>query len=49
VGSTDVEVTVLSTRPTAQGLMLFARLIVEEGSNRDLHTTGQTATSGPAS
>ncbi len=37
VGTPNVEVTVLSTRPTAQGLMLFARLTVEDGSNRDLH------------
>lgn len=36
VGTDNVEVVVLSTRPTNQGLMLFARLAVETGSNRDV-------------
>jgi len=41
-----VEVTVLSTRPTNQGLMLFARLTVEGGSNRDVGASAPAA-SGP--
>lgn len=48
VGSRDVEVTVLSTRPTNQGLMLFARLTVEDGSNRDLGAGSQAATARPS-
>ena len=47
VGSQGVEVTVLSTRPTNQGLMLFARLTVESGSNRDIGSTTPAAATGP--
>jgi uncharacterized protein YacL len=46
VGTSGVEVTVLSTRPTNQGLMLFARLTVEGGSNRDVGASAPAA-SGP--
>jgi len=47
VGTHGVEVTVLSTRPTNQGLMLFARLTVEHGSNADVGSAAPAAT-GPA-
>jgi len=39
---------VLSTRPTAQGLMLFARLTIEDGSNRDLDSAPRATISHPS-
>jgi uncharacterized protein YacL len=48
VGTPEVEVTVLSTRPTAQGLMLFARLTIEDGSNRDLDSAPRATISHPS-
>jgi len=49
VGNVGVEVMVLSTRPTNQGLMLFARLVVETGSNSDLGAGAESAGSRASS
>ncbi len=46
VGASDVEVVVLSTRPTNQGLLLFARLAADAAAPPAERRTGATATQG---